>query len=100
MLNCATYQKALIFGSCFGNSCAAPFRSSPGHKPRDTSHGILGCLTLLIHVVTDYFDVPAVTINRSTMPLIWKCTKHWSELTDSESRVERRNWWGTVTYIR
>ena len=99
MLNCATHRNTLIFVSCFRNSCAAPFGSSRGHNPCDTSHGICGCMTLFSHVVTDYFDGPAVTINRSTITLIWKCTIYWSELTESESRVEKRNWWGTAASV-
>jgi len=99
MLRCATNQNTLIFLRCFRNSCTAPFFSSTGHNPSDTSHSICWCMTLLTHVVTDYFDVPAFTINRGTMPLIWKCTQSRSELTGSESRVERRNGRGTATAV-
>ena len=99
MLNCTTHQNTLIFLSCFRNSCAAPFLSSTGHNPSDTSHSVCWCMTLLTHVVTDYFDVPAVAINRSIMPLIWECTQSWSELSDSESRVERWNWLARATSV-
>jgi hypothetical protein len=73
--------------------------SSPGHNTSDTSHGICGRLTLLTLVVGDCFDIPTVTANRSTIPVVWKCANNWSDCTESDSEVERRHWWSTGTSV-